>query len=102
MMPDTAQLTFEFAREKMFKIWGGYTDMHRVLKPMHFLFTHMAPAKFLASLDYMIAQGLVSQKFIDFYMTDCKGSDLELQRYLLQKVEGVTKAHLFAGKDVIL
>lgn len=76
--------------------------MHRVLKPLHFLFVHMAPARFLASLDFLIAQGLVSKRFVDFYMDDCGGSNLELQRYLLQKVEKVTKAQLIAGKDVII
>lgn len=99
---DQGKMTFDFTREKMFKIWGGYSDMHRVLKPLHFLFVHMHPAKFLASLDFLIAQGLVSNRFVDFYMGDCKGSNLELQRYLLQKVEKVSKAQLIAGKDVIV
>ena len=95
-------MTFNFARDKMLEIWGGHEDMHRVLKPIHFIYLHMYPAKFLWSLDYLIAQGLVGKRFVDFYMDDCKGSDLEFQRYLLQKVTQESKAVLYAGKDVVL
>ncbi|MFN8741520.1 MAG: hypothetical protein ACK5YR_16465 [Pirellula sp.] len=99
---DVKEMTFNFAKNKMMTIWGGYEDMHRILKPIHFLYLHMYPAKFLWSLDYLIAQGLVAEKFIEFYKTDCKSSDLELQKYLLQKVDKESKAVLYAGKDVVI
>lgn len=95
-------IVFEFAKEKMLKVWDGYTRFEFIAKPLYFLYIHMPPAKFLASLDWLIAQRLCGQRFIDFYMLDCRHSDLELQRVLLSKVEKVSKERLFAGKDVVV
>ncbi len=101
-MKQDEKVMFDFAKEKIFKVWGGACDMHSVLKPVHYLMTHMKSKPFFHSLDWLIANNLTGQNFVDFYQETCKGSNLELQRYLTSKIEKKDKRALLAHKDVVL
>lgn len=82
---------FDFAKEKIFTVWGGTCEMMSVLRPLQYLMVHMEPTIFFKSLDYLIEQNTVDQKFVDFFQDTCGGSNLELKDFLTSKVGAIKK-----------
>ncbi len=87
----------------MLTIWAGVMPVHPVTSPLFYLDTHFPREKLDSALIWLIKNGLVGERFVALIHEQCAGSNLELLRYLLQKVEKTADLRpLVAHKDVRL
>lgn len=89
-------------REKYLTIWNGFAPMHAVLDPLSYLELRAPVHLVEPMLDWLIKNKIQGKKFFEFYLTECKGSDLELLRVLTAKVKRAHLQPIIANKDIRL
>lgn len=88
-------------RNLYLKIWNGVHPVHSVTAPLHYLECMFPREKIIVALKYLVNTGITGNNFIDWYLTKCKGSNLEMHRELLRAVERDRHTRsLLAGKDL--
>lgn len=87
-------------RELFLKIWQGYEPFHDVTARLFYLDVHFPEAMLDAALEWLVRNRLTGRQFVQFVQGDCAGSNLELHRRLLAKVEHEKSLRrIYAGKD---
>jgi hypothetical protein len=72
---------------------------HEVSWRLHFLDNHFPPDKLDRALRWLIKNDLVGKKFVMWFKSECKNSDLEMHRYLLRVVDNDSLGPVIAGKN---
>ncbi len=87
-------------RELFLRVWNGHTPVHDVTARLFYLDTHFPEAGLDDALRWLVRNQLVGRSFVQFVEADCGGSNLELHRRLISKLEHEKKLRkIYAGKD---
>lgn len=92
----------EERRKLMLTIWAGYEPMHEVLHRLHWLDANAFNyEKVNAGLRWLVRNQLTGKRFVEFWKSDCAGSDLNLYSTLISKLEKEEKRILTYEKDFL-
>jgi hypothetical protein len=72
---------------------------HEIATRLYYLDVHFPENKLNAALQWLIANKLTGARFVEWAKGDCAGSNLEMHRLLLSRIEKETKTKLFFEKD---
>lgn len=91
----------QFRRFQYLKIVGDHPTPHEIAHRLHFLDTHFPQAKLAAALSWLIKSNLMGTRFAHWVEFELHGSNLELHRELLRRVERDEdkKRAILAGRD---
>lgn len=81
-------------------IWAGRRPVHDVTEKLHYLDSFFPRAKLEEALRYLVKNKLVGDSFVQWWMGDCHGSNLEMHRVLIQKVERERRTRALTQKDL--
>ena len=74
-------------RENFLLVYGNYRDFHRIMNPLYFLYAHMPRHKLPHALAWLVRERLCGDLFMDYFTTQCGGSNLILLRRLTHAIE---------------
>ena len=87
-------------RKLMLSVLDGYQPFHAVTAQLHYLDNHFPSEKLDAALYWLLKNGIKGKRFVEWFKGDCAGSQLEMHRHLLARLEKTRGlAPVFAGKD---
>lgn len=86
----------------MLTIWAGFMPPGEITMRLFYLDSHIADqTKIDTGLKWLVKNKITGQAFIDWFNVDCKGSQLEMIRVLMSRIEGEKQLRrLFVGKDM--
>lgn len=90
----------EQAIGKFMRIRDDHPDGPTFAFFLEYLTFHMPTKRLDAALDWLLLNRLTGTKFLALCIIDCKGSGLELIRYLTMRLEREKKARRLHLKDV--
>lgn len=83
------------------KVWNGHNAFEEITPHLHYLDVFFPRAKIEEALKYLVKNNLTGKRFVEWFMMDCDGSQLEMHRELLKRVEKDREARrLFAQNDL--
>lgn len=97
-MTTSGQMTNK-TRNLMMKIIDNHHDVHPVAMRLYFLFDHFPPNKLDKVLTWLVSNRLTGFSFVSWFNSECKGSDLEMHRFLLSVVDNLSLNRVISGKD---
>lgn len=90
----------EIAMEYFQRILDGHPDGATFAFFLEYLTFHMPDAKLIPALEWLLKNELTGQRFLVFAIVDCKGSGLEMIRYLTMRLEREKKIRRLHVTDV--
>lgn len=86
-------------RELYLRIWDNYPKFHLITWRLHFIDGHFPPDKIDRALKWLIANRHTGAAFVRWFSIECKNSDLEMHRKLLEVVNNQGLERVIAGKN---
>jgi hypothetical protein len=83
-----------------FRIVDGHKRAEFFAYYLEYLVFHMPEKMLIPSLEWLIAQGLTGDRFMDFVYNDCAASGLELIRHLTMRLERDRKTRSLYSADI--
>jgi hypothetical protein len=83
-----------------FKIRGQHSDSQYFAYYLEYLTFHMPERLLVPALEWLIRNGVVEERFLDFVQNDCARSGLELVRNLTMRLERDKKPRQLFDKDI--
>lgn len=86
-------------RELFFRVIDNYADINAIGFRLHFLTDRFPSHQLDEALAWLVANNLTGPKFVEWFKTQCKNSDLEMHRFLLMVVDNSKLGAVIAGKN---
>jgi hypothetical protein len=85
-----------------FQIRDWHTDITHFASFLEYLCLHMKDGFLVPALKWLVDNRLTGERFIQFTKNECKGSQLELYRYLVMRVKKESKLSNIHAKEMNL
>lgn len=88
-------------RFKYLRVVGDHPDRHAIAHRLHYLDCHFPEHKLDAAITWLIRANLTGARFVQWVDGELHGSNLELHRELLKRIEHSNEKlrQIMAGRD---